>query len=51
MVNFDKLEFCSDAENFMNNLDEKTRSKVYYNIRKAQMVNDDKLFKKLEGEI
>ena len=51
MVNFDKLEFCSDAEDFMNNLDQKTRNKVYYNIRKAQMVNDDKLFKKLEGEI
>jgi phage-related protein len=51
MVNFDKLEFCNDAENFMDSLDEKTRNKVYYNIRKAQMVNDDTLFKKLDGEI
>ena len=51
MVNFDKLEFCTDAEKFMDNLDEKTRNKVYYNIRKAQLVNDDKLFKKLDGQI
>ena len=51
MLNFDKLVFCTDAEKFMENLGEKTRNKVYYNIRKAQLVNDDKLFKKLDGQI
>lgn len=51
MVNFDKVEFCKDAEVFLNGLEDKTRSKVYYNIRKAQHIQDEKLFKKLEGEI
>jgi len=35
----------------MDSLEEKTRNKVYYNIRKAQQVTDDKLFKKLDDEI
>ena len=51
MVNFDKVEFCSDAENFLEELDNKTRSKVYYNIRKSQHIVDEKLFKKFDDEI
>ena len=51
MVNFDKVEFTEEAEKFLDKLQEKTRNKVYYNIRKAQHVQDENLFKKLDGEI
>lgn len=51
MVNFDKVEFTKEAENFLDKLEAKTRNKVYYNIRKAQHVQDENLFKKLDGEI
>ncbi len=51
MVNFDKVEFTAEAEKFLDKLEEKTRNKVYYNIRKAQHVKDENLFKKLDGEI
>jgi len=51
MVNFDKVEFCKDAEKFLDGLEEKTRTKVYYNIRKAQHIQNEKLFKKLDGHI
>jgi len=51
MLNFDKVEFTEEAEGFLDNLDEKTRNKVYYNIRKAQHIQDENLFKKLDGAI
>lgn len=35
-----------EAVEFVENLDEKTREKIYYNIKKSQMVNDNELFKK-----
>ena len=35
----------------LNNLDEKIKDKILYNIEKATYVNDPKLFKKLDGEI
>ncbi|MFA5245934.1 MAG: type II toxin-antitoxin system RelE/ParE family toxin [Pedobacter sp.] len=44
--NFD-IEFLPEAIEFLDNLDGKTREKIYYNIRKAQFVNDNELFKKL----
>ena len=44
--NFD-IELLPEAANFLENLDNKTREKIYYNIRKAQIVNDEELFKKL----
>ncbi len=44
--NFD-IELLPEATNFLDNLDNKTREKIYYNIRKAQIVNDEELFKKL----
>jgi phage-related protein len=44
--NFD-LEFLPEAIEFLENLDNKSREKIYYNIRKAQFVNDKELFKKL----
>lgn len=48
--NFD-VELLPDAVDFLENLDEKTREKIYYNIKKAQFVNDNELFKKLNDNI
>ena len=45
-LNFD-IELLPDAIEFLENLDDKTREKIYYNIKKAQVVNDKELFKKL----
>ena len=36
---------------FLRLLSEKDREKILYNIRKAQLVHDDELFKKLTDEI
>jgi phage-related protein len=35
----------------MDSLDNKAREKIYYNIRKAQLVNDPELLKKLNSNI
>lgn len=43
--------FLEQAIDFMASLDTKTKKKVYYNIDKAKLENDPKLFKKLSGEI
>jgi phage-related protein len=40
-----------DAEAFLYSLDEKAREKIIFNIRKAQVINDPELFKKLTDEI
>lgn len=48
--NFD-IELLSEAIEFLENLDDKTREKIYYNIKKAQFVNDNELFKKLNDFI
>ncbi|MHC8949697.1 type II toxin-antitoxin system RelE/ParE family toxin [Sphingobacterium hungaricum] len=40
-----------EAVEFLNNLDAKTREKIYYNIRKAQYINDKELFKKISDFI
>ena len=45
------VEFLPDAVDFLENLDDKTREKVYYNLRKAQIINDSELFKKLNDNI
>lgn len=49
-LNFD-VELLPDAVDFLEGLDDKAREKVYYNIRKAQMVNDSEVFKKLNDFI
>jgi len=49
-VNFE-VELLPDAIEFLENLDEKVREKIYYNIRKSQFVNDNELFKKLNDFI
>lgn len=43
--------FLEQAIAFIEKLDKKTRTKLFYNIDKAKLVNDPKLFKKLKGEI
>jgi len=46
-----KVEFLPEATEFLDRLDDKPRTKVYYNIRKSQYVNDKELFKKLNDKI
>ncbi|UAM97085.1 type II toxin-antitoxin system RelE/ParE family toxin [Polaribacter litorisediminis] len=43
--------FLEQAIEFVENLDNKTRMKIFYNIDKAKLTNDPKLFKKLKDEI
>nr|WKN38055.1 type II toxin-antitoxin system RelE/ParE family toxin [Tunicatimonas sp. TK19036] len=43
--------FLEPAIDFMEMLDLKTQAKIYYNIDKAKLVNDPKLFKKLTDDI
>lgn len=45
------IEFLPEAVEFLENLDDKTREKIYYNVKKAQYVNDKELFKKLNDFI
>ena len=42
-----KVEFLEEASEFLESIDEKAREKVIYNIRKAQVINDKSLFRKL----
>ncbi|WP_461116149.1 hypothetical protein [Spirosoma jeollabukense] len=39
------VELLPDAVEFLENLDDKAREKIYFNIRKAQYINDSELFK------
>lgn len=48
--NFD-IELLPEAIEFLDNIDDKAREKIYYNIKKAQFVNDNELFKKLNDFI
>lgn len=43
--------FLEHAIEFLNSLDLKTREKIYYNVDKAKLGLDPKLFKKLTDEI
>ncbi len=45
------IELLPEAIDFLENLEEKPREKIYYNIKKAQFVNDNELFKKLNDII
>ena len=45
------IELLPEAIEFLENLDDKAREKIYYNIKKAQFVNDNELFKKLNDFI
>jgi len=46
-----RIELLKDAVGFLNGLDEKAREKIYYNLKKSQISNDNTLFKKLNDEI
>lgn len=41
------IALLPQAVEFLESIDEKTREKIYYNIRKTQFINDPELFKKL----
>ncbi|WP_342085588.1 type II toxin-antitoxin system RelE/ParE family toxin [Dyadobacter sp. OTU695] len=46
-----EIQLLPEAVEFLEALDDKTREKIYYNIRKSQSVNDNELFKKLNDFI
>ena len=46
-----QVRLSGEVREFIGSLDEKTRDKILYNIRKAQLVNDQELFKKLTDGI
>ena len=51
MKQFFEVDLLPKAAEFLDNLDEKTREKVYYNIRKSQSIQDSELFTKLNDFI
>jgi len=51
MKQFFEVDLLPKATEFLDTLDEKTREKVYYNIRKSQYIQDSELFKKLNDFI
>ncbi|MEO6687004.1 MAG: hypothetical protein ABIN24_13620 [Dyadobacter sp.] len=46
-----RVLLLEDAKCFLDDLDEKARDKIVYNIWKARSTNDKELFKKLQDEI
>jgi len=51
MKQFFEVNLLPKAIEFLEALDEKTREKIYYNIRKSQCVQDSELFSKLNDLI
>lgn len=46
-----RVEFLEDVKDFLDNLEDKSREKIYYNLWKSTQINDNELFKKLQDEI
>lgn len=46
-----KVLFLPEAANFLDSLEPKAREKIIYNLWKARITTDRRLFKKLQGEI
>ncbi|PWA09923.1 type II toxin-antitoxin system RelE/ParE family toxin [Flavobacterium laiguense] len=46
-----ETRFLEEADDFISNFDEKTITKILYNIDVAEQTNDPKLFKKLQNDI
>lgn len=46
-----RVQFLEEAKLFLDELDDKAREKIVYNIWKARSSNDKELFKKLQDEI
>lgn len=42
-----QIEMLPEVIEFLENLDEKTRRKIYYNLKKSQFITDDEIFKKI----
>ena len=51
MENKFNVVFLEEANIFLDNLEEKARDKIIYNIWKSRIVSDNELFKKLEDKI
>lgn len=45
------IKLLEEVDKFLNGLEEKAREKIIYNLRKAQIVNDNELFKKLNENV
>jgi phage-related protein len=45
------IELLPDAVSFMDSVDEKAREKIYFNMRKAQHILDNEIFKKISDTI
>lgn len=50
-MKFFETVFLEGADDFIQSLDEKTKKKIFYNIRIAEQTNDPELFKKLSNNI
>ncbi|SDW35189.1 type II toxin-antitoxin system RelE/ParE family toxin [Aequorivita viscosa] len=46
-----KVQLLEEVNQFLGSLNEKARDKIIYNMRKAQIVNDNELFKKLNDNV
>ena len=46
-----EILFMKEAEEFLEEMNEKARTKLLYNLKKAQLLNDSSLFKKLNEYI
>ena len=46
-----KIELMDEVDEFLNGLNDKARRKIIYNMRKAQVINDKELFKKLNEHV
>jgi phage-related protein len=46
-----RVLFLDEAADFLNRVQPKAREKIIFNIRKAQVINDNELFKKLTDEV
>ncbi len=46
-----RVKLLDEVDEFLNGLDQKSRKKIIYNMRKAQVVNDKELFSKLNKNI
>jgi hypothetical protein len=46
-----EIKLLEEAFEFVKSQSEKVQDKIFYNIRKAQVLNDPKLFKKLNQNI
>jgi phage-related protein len=51
MNKYFEIQFLDEAFEFLSSLDKKHYEKILFNIRKAQLIRDPELFKKLTDEI